>query len=623
MVCPSYQEYLADADRQLFQILAGFFSILFGMLLAGTIIHFFPQNLSSIEKARQLGIISRSVLDGYPKQLEIQYYILGVVISLLSGLSAFFFLWGALALALFVLTFHKDFIYRNWYWGPWGFFFEEGIYLRCIDELLRGKILYKDIYYHGGPFMGWPQYWLMKLCGASIVLNRYYAYFCYFIGYLIVFKISREIINNKVLIAIGTFLVLYFYYPMFPSFQQSLGRFSVSLLPLYFVYKFCFNRKVRYLFIAGIVLGLALLFSHELGIGSLVAIVVMLAAFAYREGDTIKSFFHNVSIVTIGAFIPLFPVLIYFSFYQSLYCLYEALIKWPRYYIAYGAPFPNIFHILKHSEKGAYDITETLLAHWPIAFYVGSTFYCLALFLRKSFTNRKILLLGITTLGGMIFQRAFGLYDLEKIKNVIYPLIILSVGYLDMMWARTLCLIRNKNINGRKLEILFYAIILLFIVGGLYGFSQQRCFVAKRPHIYLAELKDNESYVPLNLLRAKDIHIPPEYAHKIQAVVEYVAENTEPNEPIYVFPLFPMYYFLTNRPSATKYPASYALLGKYRKQVVKELEEKGINCIIYVKPTPVLGINPETVFPEIVDYIWNNYQPERIFDDTFILKPKG
>jgi hypothetical protein len=218
-------------------MLVGLFSILSGMLIAGAVIYLLPRDLSSVDKARQLGIISRTVLDGYPKQMEITYYILGVVISLLSGLCIFsavtyfhyrkkgvgpgrreefpthatekqkprmgLFRWLALALVLFLVTFHKDFIYKNWYWAEWGFFYEEGIYFRWINELLRGKVLYKDIYFYGAPFMVWPQYWLMKLFGPSIALSRYYTYFCYFVGYLIVFKVLRETIRNRILMSIG------------------------------------------------------------------------------------------------------------------------------------------------------------------------------------------------------------------------------------------------------------------------------------------------------------------------------------------------------------------------------------------------------------------------------------
>jgi hypothetical protein len=467
-----YQEYLSRKDSQSFQILAGLGSILSGVLIAGAVIYLLPRDLSSLEKARELGIISRTVVDGYPKALEIQRYVLGVIVSLLSGLSIFLgttyfhykkrslgptgresflahdaekpkppmalFRWGALVLVLFLATFHKDFIYKNWHWADWGFFFEEGIYLRWINDLLRGRILYKDIYFYGGPFMIWPQYWLMKLCGPSIVINRYYVYFCYFVGYLIVFKVLRETIRNRILLSIGVLLIVYFYYPMFPGFHRSLGRFAISLLPLYFLYKYFFRKERSYLFISGISSGFALLFSQELGISSLVAAVAMLAAFDYREGETIRSLLRQMSFIAIGVFITLLPVLGYFALHRALGDLYEVIITGTRYYTLgiWGYSFPNLFQLVKNPAASRYDTVETLLAYWPILFYICSVFFFLALFLRKSFSNRHILYFGIAALGGMIFQRALGIYYLFQIGTVIYPLVVLSIAYLDMDWAR-------------------------------------------------------------------------------------------------------------------------------------------------------------------------------------------
>lgn len=660
MARSGYQEYLCDEGTRLFQMLVGLCSILLGMLVAGMLIHLLPQDVSSIERARELGIISRTVLDGYPKELEVPYYLLGVTVSLVSGLCIFLAVtyyhykkgktelvgqgshpapveekpkpsmglvrWVVLALILFLVTFHRDFIYKNWYWWEWGFFFEEGIYLRWINELLRGNILYKDIYFYAGPFMLWPQYWLMKLFGSSIVLDRCYIYSLYFIGYLIVFKVLRQIVNGKMLMLIGMFFIVYFYYPMFPSVHVSLGRFAVSLFPLYFLYQFFFNKRVSYLLITGLSLGFALLYSQELGIGSLVAAGMMLGVFNYREGERIKCFLRESSFVAAGALVLPIPVLAYFLFHHALADLYEAMVNLPRYYAvgAWGLQFPNLFRLLTHPEVSRYGAVETLLAYWPMSFYIGSVFFCLTLFLRRSYTNRAILFFGVATLGGIIFQRAFGIYSLFQIKSVIYPLVILSCAYLDMAWPRARYLAGNRSVPGRKVEMQLYAALLIFIALGLCGYSQRRGFSPSfTPHAYRTGLsKRNEEFVPLDLPRARNVYMPPQWAHKTKRVVEYIEGKTAPDEPIFVFPFSPMYYFLADRPSATKYPAIYAVLKRTREQTIRELEEKRIRYIVYIQHWPVLKVPTETRFPQITEYIDENYQTEKRFDDTFILRRK-
>ena len=306
MVQSDYQAYLSTESNQLFQIKVGLLSILFGIILSSLIIYFIPQDLSAVLKAREMGIYGKTVIDGYPKQSELSYYIIGVIISLISSFSIFFgityldykskkskgsgeksalfndhteilsprlawYYWFGIVLSIVLITFSGNYIYKNWYWAEWGLFFEEGIYFHWLNEMLRGNILYREVDFHGGPFLIWPQYWLMKLLGPSMALHRYYGYFCYLMGYLIVFKISHELIKSKVLLLTCMLLIIYFNYPMYPSHHESLLRYAFSLLPLYFLYKSFFIRKVGYLLGCGICAGFALCYSQELGITSLVA----------------------------------------------------------------------------------------------------------------------------------------------------------------------------------------------------------------------------------------------------------------------------------------------------------------------------------------------------------------
>ncbi len=655
-----YQIYLRSDASQIFQLIAGLFSLLAGLLIGVSVLSLLPVE-PSLEKAHELGIISRTILDGYPKHLEIPYYVVGVSVTLLSGLAIFLAVsylhfsrggvwgdyrqeergltvpeenrpprmgvvkWAGLALFIFVVTFYREFFYCNWYWWDWGFFFEEGIYLRWVDELLRGKILYKEIYYYGGPFLVWPQYWLAELFGPSILLGRIYAYFCYFIGYLIVFAVLRQVTGNKLFLLAGLLLTVYFYFPMLPVVQQSLGRFAVSLVPLYFLHAFFFNRRSAYLVLGGVSLGFALFLSQDLGLASFVAMVAMSAAYNYRERN-LKGFFIHVLLIGTGVLVILIPVLAYFWFHDALCSLYEAMVVVPGYYSigAWSLRFPNFMEIFSSSGESQYGRTEILLAYWPVAFYLGSVFFCLILFLRRKFTNRSILLFGIATLGGVMFQRAFGIYSLMKIKNVLYPIFILTAAHMDLFWSKgrfsTVC---RKEMH-RKIEIFFYASCALFILFGLVGYFQPRVFwPGTRPHThYLQRGELWKSYSPIDVSRAENIQLPLPVAQMVREVVEYIKGHTSPDEPVYVFPYAPMYYFLTERESPTRYPVVYAITKDIREQTVRSLQDEGVRYVVYAYSTPALGVSTEEKFPEIDSYIRNAYKVERRFGDTTILRLK-
>lgn len=653
-----YIDYLKNEETYLIQLIIGLLSICIGMFFAGLIIHLLPEDLTALEKARELGIIGKTVMDGYAKQSEIRYYITGVLISLLVGFSLYlvityiYFLknrgeptsrkpplyniiedqrlrmgmlrWVVLCIMIFLATYHNEFIYKNWYWGAWQFYFEEGIYLRWIDEMLRGGVVYKDVYLQGGPLMAWPQYWLMKMFGPSLPLSRYYIYFCYFLGYIIVFIVLREIVINRVIMIIGLLFSTYFYYPMLPGLQQSLGRFAFPLLPMFFLYMFFIRTKYFYLFISGVTLGLSLFSSQELGISALIACAAMLAAHIYREGGSLKNIFHQVSLIFAGILVPSLPILVYLYLHNALPGLYEAMIKMPKYYmLGLGNEFPNLFNFFNQVKNAPYDRIEILLSYWPIIIYILSAFFCLVLFLRKSLSNRHIFIFGITVLGGMIFLRAFGIYSPFKIKDVIYPLIILSTGYLDMAWTRVYGRTRKKiGITCNTVEALIYAVLFIFIASGFIGYSQ-RGFPGLRPYEYRASIRDGDKkkFEPLNINHANNIYLPPGWAKKTRHVVEYIKQNTDYDEPIFVFPYSPMYYFLTDRQSASKYPVIYAITKEYREQIVKELDDKKVQYIIHPhKPMLLIGMTSEERFPEITEYIRNNYRDEWRDDDTVILK---
>jgi hypothetical protein len=128
--------------------------------------------------------------------------------------------------------------------------------------------------------------------------------------------------------------------------------------------------------------------------------------------------------------------------------------------------------------------------------------------------------------------------------------------------------------------------------------------------------------VPLDLPRARNVYVPPEQADEIRCVVNYIKEKTTPDEPVYVFPFSPTYYFLADRMSPVKYPVAHTTTREYREQVIEKLEEKEVPYVIYIMQEPSLGLTPEMRYPEITDYIFRDYAPEKRCARTIISRRK-
>jgi hypothetical protein len=303
------------------------------------------------------------------------------------------------------------------------------------------------------------------------------------------------------------------------------------------------------------------------------------------------------------------------------------VVKVPQdlYIFWLGLPFPNLFQLFNATSTNHHGTLEALLAYWPISFYISSVFFCVTVFLRKVFTNRLILLFGIATLGTMILQRALGIYSLNKIEQMLFPSIIIGIVTLEMIYSRIRHLTQIKSLHRWRQEIILYVSFITFLFLGLAGYAVYGFFpvtpVAFRAYPLLG---DKMYYQPLNIERADNIYVPPQWAPVIRKVTGYITSNTQPDEPIFIFPYAPLYYYLTNRPSATKLSVCNASQRIDREKIIRDMEEKKVTYVIYTQyMKSVLGVSVELRFPEIINYLNNHYETEQIIDDTVILKRKN
>jgi hypothetical protein len=185
--------------------------------------------------------------------------------------------------------------------------------------------------------------------------------------------------------------------------------------------------------------------------------------------------------------------------------------------------------------------------------------------------------------------------------------------------------LRDKGLPDRRLEILTYIAIFGVIVFNLFPYCYWRGYYppAATPYNYrFIGKKHNNTYFKLNLPRAENVYVPPEEASTINLVVKYIKQETKPDEPIYVFPFCPMYYFLADRLSPVKYPVAHTVTKAHREEVLRKLDEEKVKLIVYKSNPPVQCVTTETRYPEINEYIFKNYEVEKEIGDTLILKRK-
>jgi len=171
-----------------------------------------------------------------------------------------------LSIFTILITLHPYFLYGQMN------LFEFGIYLPNINAVLDGLIPYRDFFHLRGPLEVYVPALLMRIFGENLAVLETYFYVGTVITLIICVFIAREILQTR--------FVLYLLIPVlvgrtFPRavFTNWGGmRYALGLLAILCAIYFFKRKKTLWLFLSGIVSGLALLTSIEMGVSSIIAI---------------------------------------------------------------------------------------------------------------------------------------------------------------------------------------------------------------------------------------------------------------------------------------------------------------------------------------------------------------
>ncbi len=121
----------------------------------------------------------------------------------------------------------------------------------------------------------------------------------------------------------------------------------------------------------------------------------------------------------------------------------------------------------------------------------------------------------------------------------------------------------------------------------------------------------NHEYVSLNMPRAP-VLLPAHAAKSYQGVVDYIDSHTAPGEPIFVFPVAPMFYFLADRPNPTRYNHLQPGVANEAEQVqmIDELAE--VNLVVW-DHLGVVDWGTQVAYKTLNDHIWYCFTPVQDF----------
>ncbi len=593
-----------------------------------------PGNASELLAARAEGIVSVSILSGYPKSRDFYAFVATFVFCSAFPLLALR-LFGkrpgqqgtgvpagpegppagkgpswkicfAIVGCAYVLASIHATLVRLPGWNPfvgaWIFLGEEGENLAWAQSVLEGGVYGRDFFCLYGPLMVYPLAGFLALFGKTVLVARYYKILLDFAAYGIVLCFLYRACRFRA--AFAGFAVLYFvFFPplLTPSPNFTYLRFAAPLVPFLLYLAYREQGGAWRLALAGALSAAVALMSQEAGLACLIALAgAVLLGPLLRRAPAVAV---REALVFAGGFLAAsLPFLAYSFFAGALPGVYESLVEFPRYtMLGYGGfPVPSLGEFLGDPlGRGAFYYL-TLFLYALTAVHAGSAFLD-GRQDRETWLRYLLLAYGVA-----LFPVATRRFSDESTIKVFLPAFLLWTSFLEGRLSAVLAARgRDRWLRGAA----FLAVLVPFVVLSLAN----------------PVVRNHASFVP-DLLRGKkfayrgrDLAAPPfsrcgvavdrRTAASMVAIGSFLEGNSRGRDDVYFFPNEPGYYFLFDRVPPTRYVMSYiAATREQRLNIVRDLERRRTPFVVYSLNTWRIDSIPEEIqVPEVLAYIRDNY----------------
>lgn len=532
--------------------------------------------------------------------------------------------------------------------------YDEGLILYGADRVLRGDWPYKDFWTLYAPLQYWTLAGLFKIFGTHVLTERLYS-----LAVRSLFVVAATALTLRlagVLPAAATWLLA-------TAWLSSIGSYGYPLVPagcmaLLATYALVVHLETgsgRALFAAGALTGLTALFRHDIGCYLLLAeaLGLVLAVGAEPSQPTTAKFasakraMRSISGLVSGFAAVTAPAAVLLLWHVPLEALWSQLIVFPLtiYPAVRGLPFPG--------PSDAASIVSDVLSGAPL----GDGLVSLGGIFASWLPLGTILLIALT----LIIARA------PRARAPIAP----ALRSVLLFFALLLTLLFIKSLLRPHLPHFIHVLIPAFValaalsalhmrsrrsglatlgaLGLLAAFLYPAAKAAQglwyaetttAAGVYAREpsrsTRDIFFSCPADAAgvpRGRCFRVPPNQ----RRAIEYVRRTVPPNQPIFVgagrhdklFANDVLFYFLAERPSATRYHELHpglATVQPTQREIIRELENRLVNHVVLY--TGADGIREPNASAEssgvsdLDDYLAEHFGPEQRFGPYSVLARK-
>jgi hypothetical protein len=607
---------------------------------------------SELSEAKSLGIVSKTILDGYPKSRDILLYSSIMLVPVISSV-CFWFVWAkdekrrellsmgftpelplpeknqvwrwifvSLGCIYVVISFDINNFYSpyfNDYMGAWPFLGEEGANLSWAQSILRGGVYGKDFQCLYGPMLIYPLSWFMKVFGTTVVVARVYAYVLNLMAYGIILVFLYKTLRTKTvfIFAATCYFLTFRSNDILLTANLTYLRVALGFVPIVLTYLYIEQGVKTKLVFAGAVLGQSILFSQEVGICAVLAVLIILVAMRRSEYE-ISGFCRDIGYLMAGGVVSVLPMLAYFASKGALLTFYNNLFAYPQLVrLGYGAvAFPDFRELYQNPLSN-----WKLFPYLVIFVYLASALYLIPMLVLKRRDNNTLLRLSLLVFGAILFRVALGRSDYTHISFVSQPAFLLIFLFLDDTMA-------GLKILFSRSALIVHLAVALFILSAMFllpvNSSYDKMWNTLKLHFntFPTIFTVYRSGAFVSQVPRAGIFFDDVTAKSISDIENFLTQHTHPGDYVYFFPNEAAYYFLFDRKNPTRYVLSYfAITRQQRLELISDIDKNRPEYVIYSRNTwRVDDIMERVQVKEVCDYIERMYSPIVDYGDIVVLK---
>jgi hypothetical protein len=530
---------------------------------------------------------------------------------------------------LFLIFFKADLAVNGWI-SSWHFFAEEGKILAWVDTVLRGGVLYRDVYCLYGPLAKLPVLLAFKWLGPSVLVLRLWTSILNVFSLIIIYWTLRCVMQTRIGPLLGTIIAGILFLPPNPEAwalsRVAIGLAALSSLNLYF------RRQYRmWLAFTGALLSISIFYSQEVGLVANLVVVATLFTSGWIRNVSWGQLTLELCLLLSGFSIIAVPILCYFAWLGAIKHMVTNLFIYPRIVVLGfgGLPFRSLWEAIRLfvQQPLLYRpyLLSTIWFYIPPAIYIVSAYVLTLRFIRGPVTERLLGMVGILIFGLILFRSSLARSDLSHIFFASPPALILLVCLMEVA---VLILVGRGIHLGEKASAGVFIIVgtLVFLSfwpilrSNLDGVTAQLRLTLKGQFWRQNRL----GFVILDLPRAGGIRVPVQLATSIRDTVRYLQAHTTPEETLWPFPNEALLNFLADRPLASQYALGlFAITRQQRFDMVEALEQSRPKyAIYYAEAFRIDGIPYRIALPEPYAYLDKWYSTERRFGPFYVMRRK-